>query len=44
MGEIIFNVDNRIAEKWQLVSQNKRNKLSALISRALDLDEQFIPA
>ena len=42
MAEIILNVDERAAQKWQSVSQKKRNKLSKLISYFLDLYDEDI--
>jgi hypothetical protein len=42
MAEIILNVDERAAQKWQSVSQKKRNKLSELISHFLDLYDEAI--
>lgn len=43
MAEIILNVDERAAQKWQSVSQKKRNKLSELISHFLDLYDEAVP-
>ena len=44
MAEIIIKVDERAAEKWQLISQKKRNRLAALVSSVLDLNDENILA